>query len=129
MDNVASLVYEFERVYEMVDEAGMQGTIQGNFDEAELKMIARFMGALSDPVRLRLLYLLGDQGRRNVGELAGNFHLSRPAISHHLKVLKDAGLLDSEKVGQEVYYRLERERIVTILRDLADQAAMWHGEP
>ena len=95
-------------------------------DQAEIKDITRFLVALGDPMRLQLLYLLGDQGRRNVGEITSNFRLSRPAISHHLKVLKDAGLLDSEKVGQEVYYRLERERIVGSLRALADAAAAWH---
>lgn len=91
----------------------------------EIKDVTRFLVALGDPVRLQLLYLLGDQGRRNVGEIAANFRLSRPAISHHLKVLKDAGVLDSEKVGQEVYYRLERTRIVAGLRALADAAAAW----
>ncbi len=89
----------------------------------ELKDVTRFLTAIGDPIRLQLLYLLGDQGRRNVGEIAANFRLSRPAISHHLKVLKDAGVLDSEKVGQEVYYRLERDRMVASLRALADAAA------
>ena len=60
-----------------------------------------------------------------MGDIAGQFHLSRPAISHHLKVLKDAGVLDSEKVGQEVYYWLECERIVATLRALADAAAAF----
>jgi DNA-binding transcriptional ArsR family regulator len=74
-------------------------------------------------MRLRICFLLGQQGRRNVGEMAGQFRLSRPAISHHLKVLKDAGVVDSETVGQEVYYRLERDRLVATLRALADVAA------
>ncbi len=95
-------------------------------DLTQIKEVTRFLVALGDPVRLQLLALLGDQGRRNVGEIAGNFRLSRPAISHHLKVLKDAGVIDGEKVGQEVYYRLERERIVGSLRALADAAAAWH---
>ncbi len=95
------------------------------FDRTELKEATRFLTALGDPMRLQLLYLLGDQGRRNVGDIAANFRLSRPAISHHLKVLKDAGVLDSEKVGQEVYYWLERDRIVASLRALADAAAGW----
>ncbi len=94
-------------------------------DLVDSKAVTRFLTAIGDPVRLQLLYLLGDQGRRNVGDIAGQFRLSRPAISHHLKVLKDAGVLDSEKVGQEVYYWLERERIVTTLRALADAAAAF----
>ena len=107
----------------------MRAPVAGGPDAAELRAIARFLDALGDPVRLQLLHLLGDRGGRNVGELAGHFRLSRPAISHHLRVLKDAGILDSEKVGQEVYYRLERARIVATLRALADQAAAWHCDP
>ncbi len=94
-------------------------------DVADSKDITRFLTAFGEPMRLQLLYLLGAQGRRNVGDIAGQFRLSRPAISHHLKVLKDAGVLDSEKVGQEVYYWLERERIVATLRALADAAAAF----
>jgi ArsR family transcriptional regulator len=99
----------------------MHGVAGG--DKADTTDITRFLTALGDPARLQLLYLLGDQGRRNVGEIASQFRLSRPAISYHLKVLKDAGILDSEKVGQEVYYWLARERIVATLRALADTAA------
>jgi len=95
------------------------------FDRAQLNAATRFLTALGDPLRLQLLYLLGDRGRRNVGDIAAHFPLSRPAISHHLKVLKDAGLVDSEKVGQEVYYRLERDRIVAELQVLLDAAAAW----
>lgn len=89
---------------------------------ADAKEVTRFLTAIGDPVRLQILYLLGDQGRRNVGEIAAQFRLSRPAISHHLKVLKDASVLDSEKVGQEVYYWLERDRVAASFRALADTA-------
>src|SRR5438309_1083478 len=95
------------------------------FDREALKEATRFLTALGDPMRLQILYLLGDQGRRNVGDIASNFHLSRPAISHHLKVLKDAGVVDSERVGQEIYYWIERDRIVATLQMLADAAAAW----
>jgi len=101
----------------------MQSPATVGLDLTEIKDITRFLTALGDPVRLQLLYLLGDQGRRNVGEIAAQFRLSRPAISHHLKVLKDADVLNSEKVGQEVYYWLERDHIVASLQALADAAA------
>jgi ArsR family transcriptional regulator len=104
-------------------EAGMVTHGVAGGDMTDSKDITRFLTALGDPARLQLLYLLGGQGCRNVGEIAGQFHLSRPAISYHLKVLKDAGILDSEKVGQEVYYWLERDQIVATLRALADIAA------
>ncbi len=92
-----------------------------------LKEATRFLTALGDPVRLQVLHRLGEaDGRANVGDIAANFRVSRPAISHHLKVLKDAGMVDSEKIGQEVYYWIERDRILDGLRELADMAERWH---
>lgn len=62
---------------------------------------------LSDPVRLRLLALITARacgGEVCVCELAGCFDLSQPTISHHLKVLRKAGLIDCERRGTWVYY-------------------------
>jgi DNA-binding transcriptional ArsR family regulator len=78
------------------------------------------LAALTDPTRLRLLFVLGEKGRSCVGDIARNFRISRPAISHHLKVLKGAGVLQREKVGQEVYYWVDCRNLVTMLRGLAD---------
>lgn len=83
--------------------------------------LTRVLAATSDPVRLEIIFLLDGTERLNVGEIASHFHLSRPAISHHLKVLKDAKVLRSEKHGQEIFYRLDFERVVLALRALADK--------
>jgi ArsR family transcriptional regulator, arsenate/arsenite/antimonite-responsive transcriptional repressor len=60
------------------------------------------------PVRLRLVSLIGarEGGEVCVCDLASAFDLSQPTISHHLKVLREAGLIDSERRGTWVYYRL-----------------------
>ena len=61
--------------------------------------------ALADPVRLRLVDVLRDHpGQVCPCELVPLFELSQPTVSHHLKVLRDAGVLDSEKHGLFVYY-------------------------
>ena len=71
--------------------------------------------ALADPTRCRVVELL--HGRPlPVHELAAAFSISRPAISRHLRVLKDAGLVREEKHGRENLYSLQRQR----LRPLAD---------
>ena len=88
------------------------------FEDGELK---RLLEAISDPVRMRIMFLLKHQGRLNVGEITRQFHISRPAISHHLKMLKDADIVLSEKSGQEIYYWLNTQRVVTALRTLADK--------
>ncbi|MEU0570946.1 metalloregulator ArsR/SmtB family transcription factor [Nonomuraea sp. NPDC005983] len=75
----------------------------GESDAAEL---ARMFKALSDPVRLRLLSLIASHegGEACVCDLIGPFDVSQPTISHHLKVLREAGLVGSERRGTWVYY-------------------------
>ena len=75
-------------------------------DQAE--RIAPLVKAIADPVRLRLLSLVASHadGEACVCDLNDAFELSQPTISHHLKLLHDAGLLDREKRGVWVYYRV-----------------------
>lgn len=74
-------------------------------EQAEL--VAPLLKALADPVRLRLMSLVASRegGEACVCDLTGAFELSQPTISHHLKVLHEAGLLDRDKRGVWVYYR------------------------
>lgn len=70
--------------------------------------IVPLLKALADPVRLRLLSLVAShsQGEACVCDLNDAFDLSQPTISHHLKVLHEAGLLDRSKRGVWVYYNV-----------------------
>lgn len=83
--------------------------------------VMKMMEAVKDPVRLRILFLLIKRGRTNVGDIAKEFEITRPAISHHLKVLKEAGVVSSVKRGQEVYYWPNAHVVAQALRDLADR--------
>jgi ArsR family transcriptional regulator, arsenate/arsenite/antimonite-responsive transcriptional repressor len=69
---------------------------------------ATMFKALGDPVRLRLLSMIASAGGGEVCvcDLTGAFELTGPTISHHLKVLREAGLVDSDRRGTWVYYRL-----------------------
>jgi ArsR family transcriptional regulator len=68
--------------------------------------LARGFKALGDPVRLRLLSLIASRagGEVCVCDLTGAFTVSGPTISHHLKVLREAGLIDCQRRGTWVYY-------------------------
>jgi ArsR family transcriptional regulator len=70
--------------------------------------LAQVFKALGDPVRLRLVSMIGAHqgGEVCVCELTTAFELTQPTISHHLKVLRDAGIIDSERRGTWVYYWL-----------------------
>ena len=70
--------------------------------------LATAFKALGDPVRLRLLSLVASHegGEACVCDISGSFDLSQPTISHHLKILREAGVLDCERRGTWVYYRV-----------------------
>lgn len=74
--------------------------------EGRVADLAHMFKALGDPVRLRLLNLIASHpgGEACVCDISDTFDLSQPTISHHLKVLRQAGLLDSERRGTWVYY-------------------------
>jgi ArsR family transcriptional regulator, arsenate/arsenite/antimonite-responsive transcriptional repressor len=79
----------------------------GPLTAGQAEQIAPLLKALADPVRLRLMSLVASRegGEACVCDLNDAFDLSQSTISHHLKVLHDAGLLDREKRGVWVYYR------------------------
>ncbi|PXX58669.1 ArsR family transcriptional regulator [Nocardia tenerifensis] len=82
--------------------------------------LAAAFKALSDPVRLRLLSLIASRPGEEVCvcELTPQFEQSQPTISHHLKVLREAGLIDCERRGTWVYYWVIPEalqRLSTVL--------------
>jgi ArsR family transcriptional regulator, arsenate/arsenite/antimonite-responsive transcriptional repressor len=71
--------------------------------------------ALNDPTRREILELLR-RGDLNAGEIAGHFNISAPSISHHLELLKNAGLISSRKQGQFLIYTLNS----TVLDDILE---------
>jgi len=77
---------------------------------------ARFFSALGDTTRQQIMLVFEPSEEICVNDIARLFKLSRPAISHHLKVLRDARLLQCEKRGKEVYYRVNQAYCVEVLR-------------
>jgi ArsR family transcriptional regulator, arsenate/arsenite/antimonite-responsive transcriptional repressor len=75
--------------------------------------LAGMLKALSDPVRLRLLSVVASHsgGEACVCDISVGIDLTQPTISHHLKVLRTAGLLDRERRGSWVYYRVVPEAL------------------
>lgn len=78
--------------------------------------IAPLLRALADPARLRLLSLVASHegGEACICDLNPAFDLSQPTISHHLKVLHEVGLLEREKRGVWVYYRVRPEALASL---------------
>jgi ArsR family transcriptional regulator len=75
----------------------------------------RIFKALSDPTRYQMVRMLLNCDELGCTELEKAFDLSKPAMSHHYRVLENAGLLSSRKEGVYVYFRLDKERLERFL--------------
>lgn len=75
--------------------------------------------ALADPTRRKILKLLKNDSL-NAGEIAAEFNMTKPSISNHLSILKQADLVDSEKIGQNVIYSLKTSVLEDMLKMLCD---------
>ena len=78
---------------------------------AQAETMAGLLRALADPIRLRLMSIIAAADEACVCDLTAPFTVSQPTISHHLRVLKEAGLVDSERRGTWVYYRARPEAL------------------
>lgn len=92
-------------------------------DDERAAQLAKVFKALGDPVRLRLLSMIASRegGEVCVCEMTPAFDLSQPTISHHLKLLRQAGLIDCERRGTWVYY--------WVLPGVLDQLAVFLTAP
>ena len=90
-------------------------------DEGDATLLARGFAALADPVRLRLLSLLAaaDTGEVCACDLVEPVSRSQPTVSHHLKVLSEAGLVTGEKRGRWVWYAIVPDRLEELRQALA----------
>lgn len=86
---------------------------------ADAERLAPMFKALGDPVRLRIASMIAAQPELCVCEITPAFDLSSATISHHLKTLREAGLVDCERRGTYVYYWIEPEALGTLSTLLA----------
>src|SRR6188508_3539782 len=95
--------------------------LHGKLKKAEAEQLAQSFKAIADPARLQLLSFIAAQpsGEACVCYLTEPLEISQPTVSHHLKVLYDAGLLERERRGTWVWYRIVPERLAALRDALA----------
>ncbi|MBI4260886.1 MAG: helix-turn-helix transcriptional regulator [Actinobacteria bacterium] len=106
------------KLIQVIDEACCAPVLEAPPSPEEAARLAAALRVVADPARLRLLGLIGARpgGEACVCDLTEPLGLSQPTVSHHLKVLHEAGLLDRERRGSWVHYRVRPDR----LRPLAE---------
>ena len=103
------------------DEAGQDccpAVPQEPLSPSEAERLAGIFAALSDPVRLRLYSIVAAEGEACSCHLEAPLDRSQPTISHHTKILAEAGLIVGEKRGRWVWWRVVPERLPTAERIL-----------
>lgn len=106
---------------EPVEDCCRNPVLQSPIDEMQAERIADSFRVVADAARLRILSLMAntDDEESWVGEITEALGLSQPTVSHHLKVLHDAGLIERDVRGNRTYYKLVCEQ-VQVLRSALD---------
>jgi ArsR family transcriptional regulator, arsenate/arsenite/antimonite-responsive transcriptional repressor len=100
-------------------EACCEPVLAAPLDDAAAHDLAGALKVLADPVRLRLLSLIAAAGEVCACDLVAPLGRSQPTVSHHLGVLADAGLVERERRGRWVHYRVVPDRL-RVVRDALD---------
>jgi ArsR family transcriptional regulator len=111
------------KLIQQIDAACCPSFADAPLSEEAAEVLAAALRIVADPTRLRLLSLIATRPGAEgcVCELTEPLGLSQPTVSHHLKVLTSAGILEREKRGRWVYYRIDREPLIAL------QAALGPG--
>ncbi|WP_068783558.1 ArsR/SmtB family transcription factor [Paenibacillus phocaensis] len=96
----------------------------------EIRQSTEIFKAMADPIRQDILMMFMLVKRMNVAQVVEKSHLSRPAVSHHLRILKQAGILSSTKERTEVYYNLTfGDTVIERLKMLVQKAESLLDDP
>ena len=84
--------------------------------DEEIIDISDFFKMFGDPTRLRILFLLDKEGELGVGKISQSLSMTQSAISHQLRILKNAKLVKSRRDGKVIYYSLDDDHVAQILQ-------------
>lgn len=100
---------------ELKSETCCEPDVRPTLDPNQVEETASLFAALADPTRLTILNLLaGSREAVCVCDITASFILGQPTISHHLKILRDAGLITGDKRGKWVYYSLVTHQVAAV---------------
>ena len=92
-------------------------------EDQVLQAVAELFSVLSTPIRLKIISAVC-HGEKNVTELLSQIHTTQPNMSQHLATLYRSGILGRRRVGTQIYYRLQSEKVATLCRAVCTQVAI-----
>jgi len=102
------------------DDDCMATVASTRFDERAIQGPSMVFSALGDEIRLKIIHLLAQHEALCVCELQQAFDVEQPTISHHLRILRDANLVDVQRRGTWAYYSLRRDALKKLTRTLLE---------
>jgi ArsR family transcriptional regulator len=108
-----------KRIATIEADACCPSVLDAPLSDREAETLARGFAALADPVRLRLLSLIAEAGSVCSCDLLAPLGKAQPTVSHHTKILTDAGLITGEKQGRWVWWQVVPERVAALRDALA----------
>jgi DNA-binding transcriptional ArsR family regulator len=99
----------------MADAAVLRAPFALSKSPTEPELIGKYFRALGDPIRVRILELLGEHGELSVTELVERLSQSQPKVSNHLACLRWCGFVQTRRDHPTVYYRVADERVTGLL--------------
>jgi len=122
--SIAVNMFPTMRLIQEIDQTCCPPLVGSVLSEADAERLAQALRVIADPARLRLISLVAasEGGESCVCDLTDRLDLGQPTVSHHLKVLTDAGILRRQKRGRWAYYRIEPEPL-ELLRGALDPDA------
>ena len=108
-----------DKYFYVTNNIDMKSSHERKLPKAWLR-VSRVCVALGDAHRQRILLLFEPGERLGIRQILDTSPLSRTAVSHHLRVMREAGVLKSEKVGKEVFYRIDRDYVRAQLAAVID---------
>jgi DNA-binding transcriptional ArsR family regulator len=92
-------------------------------EDQVFQSVAELFSVLSTPIRLKIISAVC-HGEKNVTELLSQIHTTQPNMSQHLATLYRSGILGRRRVGTQIYYRLQSEKVATLCRAVCTQVAI-----
>lgn len=92
-------------------------------EDKVFQSVAELFSVLSTPIRLKIISAVC-HGEKNVTELLSQIHTTQPNMSQHLATLYRSGILGRRRVGTQIYYRLQSEKVATLCRAVCTQVAI-----
>jgi ArsR family transcriptional regulator len=116
-----------KNTYDILDPEGYEKALQKMPKEENIQALAEFYKVMGDPTRLKVLMAL-EEGEFCASDLASLAGMSRSAVSHQLKALRQASLVKSRKEGKTVFYSLDDEHVYSVLKVAYEHICEEHSE-